>query len=301
MMKIDGKFISVDDVEKAIKVINEEFIAPYQKYLRASGSDGVRQHWKDGKLEAFAFPTKYAASRGKLDVSATQHEMGHFVTVPEARCIRNGFGFGGGVPILGLGNPYDPRNRMMLGNASATVEAKAMAWEVILTRDLHGITLDYDDIAYSLVYTQDFLNYEGTNEKERLRWAAEKIIRYVNEFGTVDDFRSLWHARCKKLPDLFRREEIRLNLYEESPVFREEVPHVYEGWHAIIEERTKENVSLFTVALKKDAPEDWEESEGVYEDFDTYDQAYRWIARVREAHGYEPPASRTTVPAMKAS
>lgn len=291
MMKIDGKFRSVDDAEKAFKVIEDEFIAPYRKYLRLSGSDGVRQHWQDGKLEFFAFPTKYAGSQGKRDVSASQHEMGHFVTVPEERCIRRAFGFGGGVPILSHLDPYDPRNRMMLGNVSATVEAKAMAWEVILTRDLHGIDLDSSDIASSLIYTEDFLNYKGSNEKERLRWAAEKIIKYVDEFGTVDDFRKLWHARCKKLPELFRREEIRSNLYDEQPVSREAIPHVNEGWHAIIEERTKEDVHIFSVALKRDDPEEWEKLEGIFQDFDTYEQAHRWVMRVREAHGYEPPAS----------
>lgn len=291
MMRIDGKFRSVDDADKAFKMIEDEFINPYSQYLRLNGSDGVRQHWKNEKLEFFAFPTKYAASQGKRDVSASQHEMGHFITVPEERCIRPAFGFGGGVPILSHFDPYDSRNRMMLGNASATVEAKAMAWEVILTRDLHGIELDYDDIASSLIYTEDFLNYKGSNDKEKLRWAAEKIIHYVNEFGTADDFRKRWRERCEKLPELFRREEVRANLYDEEPVSCVEVPHVNDGWHAIIEERRKDDVKLFSVSLKRDDPEDWEKLEGIFEDFDSYDQAHRWIMRVRDAHGYEPPSS----------
>lgn len=293
MMRIDGKFRSVDDAEKAFKVIDDEFIAPYSKYLRLKGADGVNQHWRDDKLEYFSFPTKYSASQGKRDVSASQHEMGHFITVPEERCIRRGFGFGGGVPILSHSDPYDRRNRMMLGNVSAAVEAKAMAWEVIMTRDLHGIELDYNDIASSLIYTDDFINYKGSTNKEKLHWAAEKIINYVDEFGSIDNFRKLWHKRCEKLPELFRREEIRCNIYDEKPVSREEIPHVNDGWHAIIEERSKEDVQMFSVAIKRDDPEDWEKLEGIFEDFDTYDQAHRWVMRVREAHGYEPPATFT--------
>lgn len=290
MMKIDGKFRSLEESQEAFNAIRDEFIEPYSRYLRILGQGGVKQGWNGGTISYFAFPSSYNSS-SKRDVSAVQHEMGHFITVPEVRCIRTGFGFGGGIPVLSHSNPYGPDNRMMLGNMSATTEAKAMAWEVILSRDIHGIELDHVDIARSLTFTDDYLNYEGKTDKEKIQWAADKITRFVGEFGTADDFRRHWHERCAKLPELFRREQIRATLYEENPVTREEIPHVNEGWHAIIEERVKEDVNMFSVSLKRDDPEDWEEHEGIYEDFDTYDQAHRWVIRVREAHRYEPPVS----------
>lgn len=296
MMKIDGKFRSLEESQEAFNAIRDEFIEPYNRYLRILGQGGVKQGWNGGTISYFAFPSSYN-SISKRDVSAVQHEMGHFITVPEVRCIRTGFGFGGGIPVLSHSNPYGPDNRMMLGNMSATTEAKAMAWEVILSRDIHGIELDHVDIARSLTFTDDYLNYEGKTDKEKIQWAADKITRFVNEFGTADDFRKLWHERCAKLPELFRREQVRSSIHEHEPVSVSDLVEINDEWHGFVEHRSREGVDLFSVTIKKKEPEDWEELEGIYEDFDTSIQANRWLSRVKSENptvlhveNDEPPA-----------
>lgn len=286
-MRIDGKFRNLEDSDAAFARLKAEFFDPWSEWLELDGIDGVSQIWRDDTLVKFRFPNGFG-TMDRLDVSAAQHEMGHFVCVPEAKCIREGFGFGRGIPTF-VGNPYDPENRIQVKAVSANAEAKAMAWEVIISRDLHNLDLNYSDIARSLQLTDDFLRYEGTNTRERLDWVTGKIIRYVEEFGTLDNFRALWRDRCSRLPELFRRESVKVALRSAAPVWTTHVRHVVEGWHGIIEQRSSGDIETFTVILRRDDPEDWEFGEGIIDEFDTLAQAERWIAGIREAHDYVPP------------
>lgn len=250
--------------------------------------DGFSQEWDGDCLVGLQFPKGFGADRGQVDVSATQHEMGHFITIREANSVRKEFGFNRGIPLL-MDDYFDPMDCIHTKAASAEVEAKAMAWEVILSRDLHGLDLDCSDICKSLSLTEDFRTYEGETDQQKLQWVADKIIRYVDEFGTADDFRRLWHARCEKLPELLRRETAFVALLQHEAVEVTSTGAVKEGWVSFIERRTDEaeNIDHFTVVIQREQQDEW--SEAVYRSFDTFRQAERWIELVREGHGYEPP------------
>lgn len=293
MMRIDGEFRNLKESQDAFERVKEIFFTPYADHIGIGGVDGVSQQRDAGRITKFLFPKGFLADR-TVDVSATQHEMGHFITVPEPKCVRVGFGFNGGIPTF-WGDEYDPDNKIYVSPASANSEAKAMAWEVIISRDLHNLDLDHHFIARSLRLTDDFLRYEGKNEGERIDWVANKILGYVEEFGTIDDFKRIWDERCQKLPDLIRRENLREKMRGEDPVSISRMDDIYEGWHAIIEEREKSDVQTFTVHLMKDAPEEWEEGLSIRRVFDTMKQATRWVESITAAHGHQPRTSSFSI------
>lgn len=261
--------------ETAFNLVYHRFIAPFEPLIGVGGVDGVTQEWNDeeDRLVRFLFPRGYAATSPGTDVGATEHEMGHFITVSEDRAVRAGFGFGGGMPELG----FSPDHRMPLSPASADVEAKAIAWEYILRRDLHGVEPDLYEMCASLKYATDFPLYEGKTDAERVTWVSGKVQGYVDAFGSVEDFERLWVARCQRLPELFRRENIRLNLYKTDPVNIERFPGVVDGWSAELATFMRDGVSETTVTITADD----DEMKMTCESFLSEKAARNWVERVR--------------------
>jgi hypothetical protein len=215
--------------------------------------------------------------------------MGHFVTVAKNRAVRFAFGFGGGVPDLG----FDPSSRMPINPASASVEAKAIAWEYILMRDLHGLQPDVVDLASSLKYASDFDRYQGSSSDEKIAWVADKVRGYIAEFGGLARFDAAWTSRCQELPDLFARETIRANLYKSEPVTTETIDGINGDWIAVLKTYRQGDVSETSVTPRQ--IEDVFEEFSAYETFDTDTVARRWVQSVKDyyvddlADNPEPP------------
>lgn len=271
--------------EAARKRVYDRFIAPYEPLLGVSGYDGISQKFdkSTNNLIGLHFPGGYNGGVFGPDVSATHHEMGHFITVSENRAVRRNFGFGGGLPLLGM----DAFDRIATKPTSGYVEAKAMAWEIVLMRDLHGCDVEPMDIAKSLTFASDFMCYPGSEEKSRIAWAAELIEKHVGEFGTVDDFERLWVERCEKLPELFRLEDVRQGLYKLEPVKSEVLPEINSEWSALMETRSDQGVTEITVSLS--SAHDPDGAYSVYQDFSSEQAALKWVAAVRASYPDEEP------------
>lgn len=223
------------------------------------------------------FPTIDFANPEKNNVSATQHEAGHFICVPENRCVRSQFGFHGGVPTLGIGGSPEPTKPN-----SAEIEAQAMAWEIILMRDLHKFNVDPYVVASSLQYANDFWLYNGNNNHEKIHWVVDIINKYVNEFGSIDEFERKWINRCEKLPELFKRESIRLNLNKKTPIETFNIDNIaYEEWSAKVSVYKEDDITQTTVDFFIPNDED-QFSEGF--EFDTKNEALKFIERVKKHH-----------------
>jgi hypothetical protein len=208
--------------------------------------------------------------------------MGHFVTVAKNRAVRFAFGFGGGVPDLG----FDPSSRMPINPASAIVEAKAIAWEYILMRDLHGLQPDVVDLASSLKYASDFDRYQGGSSEEKIAWVADKVRGYIAEFGGLAEFDAAWKNRCQELPDLFARETIRANLYKGEPVMTETIDGINDDWIAVLKTYRQGDVAETSVVLRQ--VDDVGEEFSAYETFDTDTAARRWVQSVKEFYVDDP-------------
>jgi hypothetical protein len=279
--------------EAAMARVVDRFIKPYEDYLGIAGCDGVSQVWDDAgdNLIGFRFPQGFQATRSRVDVGATQHEMGHFVTVSKNRAVRVAFGFGGGVPDLG----FDPLSRTPVNPASANVEAKAIAWEYILMRDLHGLQPDVDHLASSLKYASDFDRYEGGTPEERIIWVANKVRGYIADFGDLAAFDAIWRTRCLELPELFARESIRANLYKGEPVLTERIEGIYDDWVAILKTYRQADVEETSVVLRQ--VDDVGEEFSAYEAFDTNTAARRWVQTVKEFYA-DVPAEELGAPGI---
>jgi hypothetical protein len=279
-----------DEAEDRIKAVTRSpeayerlyarFFKPYETFLKVDGYNGVSQVWdkSEAQLLSFCFPIGFQATTTHFDIAATQHEMGHFVTVAENRAVRVAFGFGGGMPELG----WNPMLRMPINPASANVEAKAIAWEIILLRDMHGIDADVTMMASSLVHARDFDLYHGRTKDEKIAWAAEKVQGFIAEFGTVDEFDVLWRGRCQKLPELFERESVRANLYKSEPVATKRVDGINDDWIAVVKSYENGDVGETTVTLRQ--VDDEEEEFATHETFESETAALRWIERVSTYH-----------------
>lgn len=267
--------------ESAFNTFVSRFIDPWRPLLLIDSTDGIRRVWDKETLVGLSFPRGYSAWSGQNDISATQHEAGHFITVPEHRAVCPRFGFHGGIPLLGFKAPPVPSKAN-----SFDVEAKAMAWEVILMRDIHGFELDPLQIASSLKYTNDFWLYDGKTDDEKIQLAASKIKEYVSKFEGIDQFEQLWTERCSKLPDLLRRETIRSNIAAiTSPIETILMENVVDDWIAEIRTYQVEDITQAEVTFILPRRLDL----GSYHDlFDTKDQAIRFVERVRNAYRNEP-------------
>ena len=209
-----------DDIlksEDSLRLVRSRFFAPYEPLVSISGYDEIQLEWnEDDTLRGITFPKSFQANR-KVNVQATLHEMGHFITVPEDRCARYGFGFGGGTPYVSMGEFY----RLPTGPWSATSEGQAIAWEIIAARDLFGISPDYMTSCSALRHSFDFDLYPGKRDSDRIAWVAGMVEEWVAEFGTVDDFEALWRQRCDRLPTIFANEDLRQRLLSGEAAERE--------------------------------------------------------------------------------
>ncbi|MCZ7862776.1 hypothetical protein O9X98_15480 [Agrobacterium salinitolerans] len=258
-----------------LKIIEDRFIAPYRDHLALSGYDEMRQRSDGDTLIGLSFPMGYAADL-KANVTAPLHEMGHFITLDDARCVRSGFGFRGGTPYVSCGEFW----RLPTGPWSATAEGKAIAWEIIVLRDLFGMEPNYYDSCRALSHSTDFLKYEGGNDRERITWVAEKVRNWVAEFGSLADFESAWHARCERLPELLARETARIAATSRPPTSEDVYEHDIDGdiWTFTVYTHGEGMDEQFVVDIACTAAEGRSE----YEQFDRKDQALGWIDRTVE-------------------
>lgn len=258
-----------------LKIIEDRFIAPYRHHLAISGYDEMKQRFDGETLSGLTFPMGYAANRN-VNLTATLHEFGHFITLNEARCVRSGFGFRGGTPYVSCGEFY----RLPTGPWSATTEGKAIAWEIIVLRDLFGVEPDYYQSCRALSHGTDFLKYEGGNERERIAWVAEKVKNWVSEFGGLADFESVWHARCERLPELFARETQKLAALNKPATSEEVYEHEIDGdtWTFTLYTHGEGASEQFVVDIVCSDAEGQSENE----QFDRKEQALGWIDRTVE-------------------
>jgi hypothetical protein len=258
---------------EALAMIRRRFADPFSPTISIGGYDEMRvEHANGGMASRLVFPASFAGSR-KIDVAATLHEMGHFLTVPESRCVREGFGFGGGVPQPGL----DGFERVPTRPHSAFSEGKAIAWEIITMRDLFGHEPDLAASCSALRHTFDFACYPGVDEDERLEWAAGVIDGYVREFGTVGEFEALWRQRCARLPELFAREDAIRRIVCAEPKVLETISEVVgeDEWSFRIHAYHGEGLSQYEAVVACSAAEGYEDTEL----FDTEQACRGWIER----------------------
>lgn len=259
------------------------YFEPFKDVVGISGVDGV-QYRRDGDfVTGIDFPQRYS-SRAGTDVCATQHEMGHFVTISEDRSVMPAFGFATrGVPDL----QFRPWERIPVKPMSHIVEAKAIAWELIFLRDLHGISPPAIMLATSLKYATDFHLYPGRNEDDRLEWAVRRIEAYVREFGDLSVFDRLWEERCRKLPLLLERERIRTSLWEIDPISSETISDFVPGWNATIEVRSHRGVEQVSVTLE-------DGHDNTFESFPTMQAAEAFLDLVKSC--FAPAETTSTAP-----
>lgn len=273
--------------ERAFELLKTRYFDPFADVVGLRGNDEIGQRFADvgGEkvLDGLEFPTKFEATRSGTDVQATQHEMGHFVSISERRCVMAGFGFGGGVPDLN----FQPWKRMHTGPVSGIVEAKAIAWELILLRDLHGLEPPTRVLVDSLRYASDFYLYPGGNDEGRYDWVADKVDGFARDFEDVARFDRLWHERCSKLPELLAVERIRANLHTVPPIYVEKHEAFIEGWDATIEQRVLDGIEEVSVTL-----DDGEDA--TYETFATIEAAQNWVAEVRSCYVEDEPQPERT-------
>jgi hypothetical protein len=255
-----------------LKIVEDRFIAPHRPFLALGGFDEMKPRFRGDILVGLDFPIGYAANRS-IDLVAPLHEFGHFITIDEARCAKNGFGFRGGIPYVSCGEFY----RLSTGPSSATSEGKAIAWEIIVLRDLFGVTPNYEASCSALSHTADFLNYKGNSDSERIAWAADKVRKWVSEFGTIDDFEVAWHERCSRLPEILALETMKIAAMERQSTAEETIEHEIDGNHWTFSLNTygEGGAKQFLVGITCSEAEDQSESEL----FDSKEQAVWWIDR----------------------
>jgi hypothetical protein len=255
-----------------LKIIEDRFIAPYSRYLSISGYDEMRQRLEGDVLCGLTFPKGYAANR-EVNLTAALHEFGHFITIDEARCAKNGFGFRGGTPYVSLGEFY----RLPTGPWSAITEGKAIAWEIIVQRDLFGVEPDYFASCKALCHSTDFIAYHGNNDRERITWVAEKVRSWVNDFGTLADFEKAWHSRCARLPEILANEISKLAALACDPIAEETFEHQIDEniWTSTLYTHGTGPSLQFVVDIACNDVEGCSE----FEQFDRKDKALGWIER----------------------
>lgn len=180
---------------------------------------------------------------------------------------------------------------------SAHSEAKAIAWQIIISRDLFGMKLDLDDEISSLRYTNDFYLYEGENDKERFAWVKNIVEVYIDRFGSINDFDQLWHARCAKLPELFRKEAIRQNMWKHDPVESVDLGEVGSYWQAVLEHRIADDVAEWEIVItSRDRDDGFQE----FRSFSSEAAAISWFEGLRKLYtsDEEPEISTSTAPGL---
>ncbi|MCV9964413.1 hypothetical protein OIU34_21220 [Pararhizobium sp. BT-229] len=255
-----------------LKIVEDRFIAPYRPYLELAGFDEMKQRFHGDTLAGLTFPLGYAANRS-IDLVAPLHEFGHFITMDEARCAKDGFGFRGGIPYVSCGEFY----RHHTGPWSATSEGRAVAWEIIALRDLFGVEPNYEKSCSPLSHTVDFLRYGGNGREGRIAWVADKVRNWVSEFGTIKDFERVWHERCSRLPEILALETMKLAAMARRPMAEETIEHHIDGelWTFNLNTYGEGGTEQFLVDITCSEAEGQSESEI----FDRKDQALRWIDR----------------------
>jgi hypothetical protein len=276
---------------EAFDLVKKKYFDPFADRLGLRGSDEISQRCIEGGLEVLVgidFPVGYAARCSITDVQATQHEMGHFVTVSERRCVMPAFGFGGGVPELG----FQPWQRIHTRPASGVVEAKAIAWEAIMFRDLHGIDPPSRVMVDSLRYASDFHLYPGGGDEAKLEHVAALVDRFIARFEDISHFDIQWNERCGRLPELMARETIRRNLHALPPVYVERHEGITEGWDVTIECRSSHGVEETLVIV-----DDGEDATS--EAFPTLAAARAWMEEIRTCYAGEAPEVAVSAPAPR--
>lgn len=262
--------------EAALDIIRERYFLPVAPLLDLDGSDGVTRVFdpKTDVLQQLLFPVRYS-STPSADASITLHEMGHFVSLNPNRIVREGFGLGGGLPDLS----FHPWERISYKPYSAKTEAMAIAWEIIVARDLFDEQLDPRAAVEALAFSNDFLFYEGKTDAEKFDWVADIVRENISLYGTIDDFDRLWFERCARLPQLFRDEDIRRTLSLTSPLSTEILPDINEDWNVQLFHFKQDHVEEFHVELTHK----FEPTFGpVYECFQTQKGAFRWLQEIRD-------------------
>lgn len=240
-------------------------------FLKLEGADGITQEWDGDDLVALRFPDRFLASRSRLDLQLTFHEMGHLITISEARCVRSAFGFGGGIPELG----WEPWRRSYDRVVSVAVEGKAFAWENILMKQVFGIDVPVEDQVSSLQYTTDFFYYPGENKADKLAHAAAVTQRYLDRYREGPPFDELWKARIAKLPELMAAETRRRKLYAGPPAWSEPLGIVAQDWNGVLHRFGEGADTVWAVDLDNPGNEHTER-----EEFDTREAAQAWFGRV---------------------
>lgn len=267
---------------EAYELLHDRYIRPFKDVVSLGGRDGVSQVFVQGdgeRLAGIRFPDRYEVSRDGFDLSVTQHEMGHFVSVSERRCVMPGFGFGGGVPDLNFG----AWKRTPVRPASGVVEAKAMAWEIVMYRDLHGFRPSTLSIVQAISHAGDFFLYPGDDDRNRYGWIAERVDEFVSEFGDISSFDTLWETRCRNLPRLLERETIRANLHLREPDHVERMDGFVDGWDAIVEHRIDRGVEEVSVMLD-------DGHDATFETFPNMESAKRWLEEIRTYYAEDEPS-----------
>ncbi len=258
--------------------IKRKYFDPFSSVLSLKGRDGIEQVW-DGErdnLIGLEFPVRLGATKGDLDLSATLHEMGHFTSLAENRIVRSGFGFNFGLIDLNFDQSHTPHKPH-----SAKTEAMAIAWEMILLRDEFGLTPDVKAEVSALCFATDFLYYEGKTDDEKLEWVAEKVVSYMRQFGDVANFDAIWNERCAKLPDLFRKESIRLSFGIGEPSEVIELPDFDDTWTMKMQHYCRDDVEEFHIEMLNSL----NPYLCVVERFDTRARAERWIEEMKIFNG----------------
>jgi len=259
------------------------------KHLILDGVDNVEQEIdENGHLVAIRFPERYAAQEEKFDAIATLHEMGHFVTLAPKRIVREGFGFGGGIPEFG----NRPWSRIYTKAVSHLPEAQAFAWEYILTQDLFSVDIPLREHVESLAYAADFYSYPGLTKDERLDWVEALTAQYVDEYRKGTSFDELWAARVAMLPELIAAENARIDVLNTEPVSSSDPIEVFDSWTGRVDRHELDGLVMWRAVF-----EDSNDGEMTYRDFESEASAMKWIERTIIAYSDEPE-NESTAPGM---
>ena len=155
------------------------------------------------------FPTR---ARRTLDCGLAAHEMGHFLTIDEKRCVRDAFDLRFGIPDLST----MPAPTMIATTSGQGIsEARAIACETVILEDLLGI----DPVAHIryqcwvLRHLEGFVSLPGRSADDRIAWLTDRTLSIAASLD-IDTIRSTWRTRIDALPRLFQQERDRLAAIE---------------------------------------------------------------------------------------
>jgi len=253
----------------ALEALRRQWIAPTAgRAAIDTASDGFKVDLDLGQVR---FP---ARSRHGTDVGLAAHEIGHFLTIDDKRCVRDAFDLRFGVPDLTmLWNP----DKVATGTGQAMAEARAIAWETVLLEDLLQIdrTTHIRYQCWVLRHLPGFAAIPGQDSQARIDWLTDRTLGLAAELdsGAVED---RWRERIAALPRLFQREQDRLIAIEQVGYLAESLD-APPGWTATVYRHAFGSAEAFVVEICDP------DGHGHCDDFDSMTQAKAFIEPALQA------------------